>query len=247
MNQLKRFLIALVLVVATTASDAQTSIPGQAIEKLSSDSYADREQAYAELSQWASKHLKNSPEKLYQAWKADDEPEAKTRLHSLMKQMVIERKFGRGKGFVGIRMEEFMVPGKNGADPRPAVKISLVLEDTPAAKSGLKPGDIILGVDDLDFKTIPQIGQARVAGPWGMGTVLKFSDYIQSKQPDDEITLHLLKDGREVKKKIVLMKRPASADMDPFGRSRGNDTKAERDRFFRQWLKEKRNKADRES
>ena len=199
-------------------------LPQGVIKKLSSDQYEVREKAYAGLHQWAVTNMKDSPEVLYQAWKTCEEPEAKTRCYSLMEEMVIQRKYGRGKGFVGIRMEEFLVPGKEGKAGRPGIRVSFVLPDTPAAKAGLKVGDVVLGVDDLDFSKMPKVGEARIGIGLGMGTVLKFSEYIQSKQPDDVITLHLMRAGKVSDMKIKLMKRPASADevqLDPFGRGRG--------------------------
>ncbi len=216
-----------------------TKLPDGVLGKLSSDKYDVREKAYGEMYRWAVKNIKEAPETLHGAWRASEDPEAKTRCYTLMKEMVLQRKFGRGKGFVGIRMDEFVVPGKKGAPGRAGVRVSLVLADTPAAKSGLKVGDVIVGVDEIDFSKIPRVRDLRLRGVIGMGSVVKFSDYIQSKQPDDVITLHLMRAGKMVDMKVTLMKRPASADVDPFGGTRRNDTKAEGDRFFKKWLKEK--------
>ena len=214
-------------------------LPDAELAKLSSDKYDVREKAYGEMYRWAVKNIKEAPELLHGAWRASEDPEAKTRCYTLMKEMVQQRKFGRGKGFVGIRMDEFMVPGKQGALGRAGVRVSLVLADTPAAKAGLKVGDVIVGVDEIDFSKIPQVRDVRLGGVIGMGSVLKFSDYIQAKQPDDVITLHLIRAGKLMDMKITLMKRPPSAD-DPFGRGDGqNDDKIEADRFFKKWLKEK--------
>lgn len=241
---------AVLAVWLTVGASAEPDIPKGVLPKLSSDRYTEREKAYAELRKWAVKNVNDAPEILHRAWSASEEPEAKTRCFQLMKEMVIQRKYGRGKGFVGIRMEECEVPGKPGEPARPGIRVSLVLPDTPAAKSGLKVGDVVLGVDDLDFgkgaKKIeePQIGGARMQGARigrviGMGTVIKFSDYIQSKQPDDVITLHLVRAGKLSDMKIKLMKRPASANIDPFGRSMQDDSKQQGEKFFKSWLKQK--------
>lgn len=225
------------MVLAEPATDP-AGFPDGALKKLSSDKYTVRENAYGEMYRWAVKNIEEAPETLHGAWRASEDPEVKTRCYTLMKEMVEQRKFGRGKGFVGIRMDEFMVPGREGAPARAGVRVSLVLVDTPAAKAGLKVGDVIVGVDEIDFNKNPQVRVAR-PGVMLMGSVVKFSDYIQSKQPDDVITLHLMRAGKVFDMKITLMKRPASADVDPFGGPRRNDAKEEADRFFKKWLKEK--------
>lgn len=229
-------LTSMVLAVPVTEP---AQLPDGVLGKLSSEQYEVREKAYGELYRWAVKNIKDSPETLHSTWRASEDPEAKTRCYTLMKEMVLQRNFGRGKGFVGIRMDEFVVPGKQGAPGRAGVRVSLVLADTPAAKAGLKVGDVIVGVDEIDFSKVPQVRDARLGVAIGMGSVLKFSDYIQAKQPDDVINLHLMRAGKMVDMKITLMKRPASADVDPFGGTRRNDTKVEADRFFKKWLKEK--------
>lgn len=231
----------------SVGASAESEIPKGILPHLSADRYEEREKAYAELHKWAETNLQVAPEILHRTWKALEEPEAKTRCYTLMKEMVIQRQYGRGKGFVGISMEEFIVPGKQGEPARPGIRVRLVLPDTPAAKAGLKVGDVVLGVDDLDFSKLgkakaPRIGggiQGRMGMVIGMDTVLKFSEYIQSKQPDDMITLHLVRAGKKSDMKIKLMKRPASADADAFGPSRADESRLQGERFFNKWLKEK--------
>lgn len=234
------------LTSAVLAEPAQ--LPEEVVEKLSSDKYGEREKAYSDMHQWAVKNLSESPEILFRAWRSSKDPETRTRCYTLMKEMVVQRQFGKGKGFVGIRMEEVILPAKQGAAGRTAVRVSLVLPDTPAAKAGLKVGDVIVGVDELDFSEIPQapqvpqvpqVGGARFGRVLGMESVLKFSDYVQAKQPDDVITLHLMRAGKMSDMKIALMKRPASADVDAFGGMHRNNTELEGQRFFKKWLKEK--------
>lgn len=228
------------------ASGLMAEVPEGVLNQLSSETYEVRKKAYSELKKWSVENIKTAPERLYKVWCVSKDPEVKSRCYTLMNEMVIQRRFGRGKGFVGVRMEEFLIPGKNGVRGRIGVRISMVLDKTPAQKSGLRVGDIIMGVDELDLnkKLLKRIldraqgkrgvGQARVAGM--DDAVLLFSNYIQSKQPDDVITLRIFREGKMMDVPVTLMKRPASADFDAFGRSRPND-RSEREEFFNDWLK----------
>ena len=75
-----------------------------------------------------------------------------------------------------------------------AVKISEVTEGGPAAKSGLKAGDIVLSVDGK-----------------GVDTYEKFVAAAQAKQPGDKLALKVKRDGKEVDIELVLGTRPGDA------------------------------------
>ncbi len=229
-------LLVVVLALASTVAGVQAAeLPKGLVEKLSADVYREREQAHADLSRWAEKNSGTSPEILLKAWRASKQPEAKGRLFLLMKESVLRRKFGRGKGFVGIAMEGVLLRGEKGGKPQLAVKITMVLADTPAAKVGLKVGDVILGVDDLDLrKGAPRPQQARHAR---VLAVRKCIDRIQSKQPGDVVTLHLMRKGKKLDVKITLVKRPDFIGRGRFGGFRERGEREEKERFFNGWLK----------
>ncbi len=239
-------LLVVVLALASTVAGVQaTELPKGLVEKLSADVYREREQAHADLSRWAEKNSGTSPEILLKAWRASGQPEAKGRLFLLMKESVIRRKFGRGKGFVGIAMDGVLLRGEKGGKPQLAVKITMVLADTPASKVGLKVGDVILGVDDLDFrKEAPRPQQARHPRPQQARharvlAVRKCIDRIQSKQPGDVVTLHLMRKGKKLDVKITLVKRPDFIGRGRFGGFRERGEREEKERFLRtffQWL-----------
>ena len=229
---------SLILVVATLAT-ASAETPKNLLDQMNSDQFEARNSAYVKLRKWSQENIKTAPEQLYKAWKSSPYPEVRSRCHELMKETVIQRKFGKGRGFVGIRMEEFVVQDKDRKEPRAGVRITLVMPKTPAEKSGLKINDVVLGVDKLDFgkATVQRQGALRME----FGTVTRFSDYIQSKQPDETITLHILRNGKKMEIKVTLMKRPASADVDAFGR-RVFDQRKEKQEFFDLWMKSMRSK-----
>jgi len=213
------------------------------LDKMNSDEFDVRSKAYAELKVWAKKNLESSPEQLYKLWNGSRQPEAKSRCYVLMKETAIQRKFGKGKGFIGIRMQEIAImdPADKGQEKKEklaGIQITFVMVDTPGEKAGLKINDTILGVDTLKFgkAKIPpanaQFGFKQV----DFGIVTRFGEYIKSKQPDDTVTLHILRGIKEMEVKVTLMKRPASADVGVFGGGEANP-QDEKDLFFKTWLK----------
>lgn len=244
MNKAKRVCVALLAIgVGSSTLLAQvepTEVPAGLIEQLGADQFDLRKGAYAELKKWSKEHIEIAPELLHKAWQASNQPEAKSRCYELMKESAVSRKFGRGKGFVGIMMDAMIIGGRalpNQGDVVPnanpnalqrGIRIAQVLPKTPAQKAGLKAGDVIMGIDKLDFNELPEKNQRFDARS-------VFQDYVKSKQPDDVITLHLLRDGKKIDQEVTLMKRPASADASLFGREEDMERR-EADLYFEQWL-----------
>lgn len=222
--------ITKVLVCVLLTGFVSAEMPGDVLDKLASGQFKERQSAYAQLEKWAEENTKTSPEALHKAWLASEDPEVKSRCYSLMKGVVIKRRFGKGKGFVGVQMEEIELPGKPGAEARAGVQVKMILPKTPAQKYGLAVNDVVVAIDEVDLSNPPKEWRLNSA-------VLVFSHYVQSKQAGDTVTLHIVRGGKRIEKKIVLMKRPASADVDPFGRHRP-DGNREAERFFKGWLKE---------
>jgi len=212
-------MMAWALVLGGGLSNAAVEVPKDLLGDLSSDQFDVRDQAYAGLKKWAKKNVKISPELLHASWVESQDPEVKTRCYVLMKDAAIHRNFGRGRGFVGIRM-----------DPRAqGIRVLDVVANTPAQKAGLVVGDVILGVDQLDCTNLPGQHKKR-------DNLTLFQEYIKSKQPDDVVVLHLLRGGKKIDKEVTLMKRPASVDQGVFGHQ-VPDEKAEHDAYFEKWLK----------
>ena len=227
-------------------------VPDEAVKNLSSDQFEVRAAAYVELEKWSKKNAKTSPELLRKVWNESKDPEVKTRCYELMKKAVLVRKFGKGKGFVGIMMDPMVIRQRLGQKPqggkapegekkpeggkppkvqvKKGINIAQVLPNTPGQKAGLKAGDVILGIDQLDFNKLPEEKQ-------NIDVRSLFQLYVASKQPDDVITLHLIRGGAKMDKEVTLMKRPSSADLDPFGNNRlGGKEREEQEAFFDQWL-----------
>ena len=94
----KRLMVSasLAMVGAMTAS---AQVPEAALQKMASAEFSVREQGYEVAKKWSLANVKTAPELLYKAWLNQEDPEVKTRCYTLMKDAVIHREFGRGKGF----------------------------------------------------------------------------------------------------------------------------------------------------
>jgi S1-C subfamily serine protease len=87
----------------------------------------------------------------------------------------------QAKGFLGIQFR--LNPNGKG------MLIQEVLADSAAAKAGLKAKDIILKIDGTEPTSLKE-----------------FISILELKQPGDEVTLDILRDGKEEKVKVTLGK-----------------------------------------
>jgi S1-C subfamily serine protease len=70
----------------------------------------------------------------------------------------------------------------------PGVRLSGVIEASPAERAGLRGGDVIVGVDDREI-----------------GDVQSYADALRAVDPEDRITIRFLRDGepRSVTARVV--------------------------------------------
>jgi Do/DeqQ family serine protease len=97
------------------------------------------------------------------------------------------------RGWLGITAQELtpeVAESLGMTDPR-GLLIAGVIEDGPAAKAGIGPGDVILSVEGTQIDSAPQL-----------------LDEIAARQPGDNIRITLLRDRREVALHAQLEERP---------------------------------------
>jgi len=70
------------------------------------------------------------------------------------------------------------------------VKLESVVADSPAATAGLQAGDILVKLDKEKI-----------------GNLQQFSNLLKQLQPDQQVTAHIIRDGRELAIKVTLRKR----------------------------------------
>ena len=226
--------MALALSLALKAEVEYIELSPVQLEKLSSDDFEEREGASIAIQKWSEQNLNISPELLYEAWKRNDDPEVQARCYGLMKEMLKRRKLGKGKGFLGIQMSSKILPKipEGQAGPQ-AVRVDMVLPQTPAQKAGLRPGDAIFRVDELDLSSANDGLKGRQFDFEALRQAVEnFSTHIKSKQPGEKVTLHFLRGGKRLEKEVILMK------LDPSNDKNHDQTEAEFEAYLSRWLKD---------
>lgn len=226
----QKLVLALCLVLATLAHAVP---PKEIINNLGSDDFSVREIAHAKLKDWANNNRQKAPEKIFSIWKKNKDPEVKSRLFTLLKEAVITRKFGLGRGYLGISMESRVRGNGLGMQAdEGGVLVAKVFPDTPAEKIGIKPGDIIIKLDDIDLVKLPK--KFRNREPQQV-----LIDHIKSKNAGDMVRLVVSRGKKTMKMKATLKKLEGNPR---FFNQRNFDLKnKERQKYFKNWM-EKMNK-----
>jgi len=127
-------------------------------------------------------------------------------------------------GYLGVAYQD-VKPEEAKALGWPAprgIKLTTVIEGTPAAKAGLRAGDIILAVDRVDV--MGNISRT-VGGTTSYST--RFQAYVDLKRPGDTVEIAIFRDGQERRLAATLGSRPPPAPPPPPAACTGKDLVAE--------------------
>jgi S1-C subfamily serine protease len=91
---------------------------------------------------------------------------------------------GPPQAFLGIRY--------NGDQEEGPPSVEGVIEDSPAAKAGIKEGDTILKIGDKEIKNLETLGKV-----------------LRTHKPGQVVTVKVKRDSKEMDIKVTLGKRPA--------------------------------------
>jgi serine protease Do len=112
-------------------------------------------------------------------------------LRSILPQLRDEGRVRRGYLGIGIEDIDFDSAEAFGLESASGVLVNNVQPDTPARKSDLRVGDVIIGVDGRQVETT-------------RGLI----DHVSSQGPDATVELEVVRNGKNLSKKIQLMERP---------------------------------------
>lgn len=167
--------------------------PEELVPLLGHSRYRVREAAEQALRDLLAEDTASVADACWKAYRHHPDPEIRMRARAVLLDYVVLDFGPQGKGFVGIALVLHSFWDAEG-DLRFAIKVSQVVPNTPASKGGIKPNDLVTGIDDLDFN---QPDADRL-----------FMDYVANKRPGQKVELVLQRDGAELQKSITLMRRP---------------------------------------
>lgn len=226
--------LAVVLWLSGSLGFGEVVPPSELLGQLASESFPERVEAEQELLKWADRTGDDGLAWLFRAAGRDPDPEVRGRAFSVLRRQAMSELEENRPGFIGITMLAASLEFEGAT--LPAVRITSVQEDSPAAEAGLRPGDAILSLD----------GERWQAGDTPEQLALK----VGAMKPGREIKLEVLRDGETKAFSLKLAPRPWSAGewgdfrqmrINPFNTrlSPGNFEENAREAAFQRWLEEK--------
>jgi hypothetical protein len=204
-------------------------LPANAIGRLGSAEFREREAAQSELLAWSRRQPEPAMAKLFSQSQAAEDPEVRQRCLNILRDLVIDEYSMEGEGFIGIAMKDEIsdVPG----DPKPCrvIRVTEVRMDTPARQAGIQLNDLIVRLNG-------QVWHDEDAS-------LPFGEKIREMKPNTKVDLKILREGGLVDCKVTLARRPLLADQPFFNGQNFNPEASEqaaKDAYFRRWLSQRK-------
>ncbi len=211
-----------------------------AVNQLKSTNRAERKAAVTQLQEWVEKEPAAAKKILLMQLAQSTEPEIRERCLQLLKPIAV-REFGNfGEGYMGISMGEAtptQVPGE--AEPRCGLVISSITKDSPAQKAALQQGDVIIGLNQHQWKDPQSILDQR------SGLSAKIRAVGAGKQAKVEVW----RKEQLIQVEVLLTRRPGNIDqmemqLMPNGAIRINEEELKKlveleknsDVYFKEWL-----------
>ena len=212
------------LFLAATFLSGKEPLPVDLVKGLSSEEFAKREAAQAELLEWARKSTKSAASELVRLSEGDDDPEIRKRALQVLRALADADYLSEGQGYLGILMqEEFLEAGQEG-NGKAGIRVLDVMKGSPAEKADLRRGDLIVSLDGKGWQ--------------GVGVVTEFGNTVSAKKPLVEVTL-MVKRGEPdpIAVTMKLGKRPVP-DLRMAGGDLGLLEDQAKERHFKEWLRQ---------
>ncbi len=220
-----------VMLIACMECVSALELPAGPLAALESDEFQVREKAQAELLTWSRERPQAAMDELFRVSRSAGDPEVRERCLEVLRELVNDEYLKEGEGFIGIRMQDEMTNVPDDPEPRIAIRVVQVVEDSAAQKAGLKINDLIVGSDDK---------------VWRVGSALgPFSDSIRQLKPGSRVMLRVFREKELIDLPVVLGRRPLIAD-NPFLDERQVDIEAAeqaaKEAYFRRWLESRKSR-----
>ncbi len=144
------------------------------IAALGHEHCSERDAAQRRLLHMAERNLSAVLQEAFPAYRKAKDPEVRIRLRNLFRAIFRIHVVDRPRGYLGIHMGVAQAADTSGR-PCPAIQVLRVLENTAADAGGLRVGDLILRIDQLDMR------EDRL--------LETFAEYVQSLSPGQTVRL----------------------------------------------------------
>lgn len=197
--------------------------PRELVEGLGAEHFKERESSQKLLFEWANKEGETPAPALFKLSRTSEDPEIQQRCLDVLKSLSDQDYFTHGNGFLGITMMSQHVKIPDHDNPQPGIRITKVIEDSPADNSGLQSDDVIIALGGEPFKgDVPHE---------------KFRDAIAAMKPLDEVALKVKKANGDIEVvKVVLTRHPGN-DLPGLTLNMHLLDQRARQQHFEMWLK----------
>jgi hypothetical protein len=203
-------------------------LPEDVVTRLASEQFAIREKAQTELLDWSRTRRDPAMDELFRQTQAADEPEVRQRCLAVLQELVNDDYLKSGEGYVGILMQDELAHVPGDEKPRSVIRVGQVVPDSAGDHAGLKPNDLIVGMNDDVWRDGP--------------ASLPFSEKIRKLKPVTKITLKVMRGDNLQDVVVKLGKRPVAANHPFIGPEVDLEAleKTAKDDFFRQWMNQRK-------
>lgn len=233
--------VALFTSVVAAKPAPQGSKPrAELISGLAAEDFATRENAEAELWQWALANPRDAGKCLWELSVGAPDPEVRDRCLNLLRRQILAERDSQGSGFIGISMQAELVTPPNGEE-QPALRVTDLIPLSGAIASDLKVGDLILKFEGR--KLAGQVPNGFQDQEEAVGA--RLSEAVRQRKPGETVSLTVLRGDKQFDVKVVLgLFRPTlhGGLLDPS--SYEERIRREDDLYFDAWLEAKRSKKE---
>lgn len=201
----------------------------QAIAKLDSSSFREREIGQSKLLDWGRLNPDAAKIELFERSRTDLHPEVRARCVEVLRELVMDDYSKEGSGYIGIALSGEMMKVPQDPKLRSVIRVSQVQQNTPASRAGILVGDFIVGLN---------------RGVWyDVDAYVSFLNAIKALRPNTKVSLQILRNGVIFDVPVTLIRRPSAFNAPFFFNSAAVDVegseRAAKEAYFRQWLHER--------
>lgn len=204
-------------------------LPQQAVSKLNSPVFREREKGQSELLDWGTNCPDTAKKELLNQTRTSQDPEVRVRCMGVLRNLVIQDYLKEGSGYIGVGLMGEMMKIPQDPKLRSVIRITQVQPKTPASSAGILVGDFIVGLDKEIW--------------YGPEAYSSFLNTIKGKKPQTKTTLHILRGGIIVEVMVTLMRRPIALENSFLFNQQRIDLegpeRAAKEEYFRRWLNDR--------